>query len=544
MLSKRLAHILSAACFVLLACACFITACPVPAYADAPATFGWAGGSGRLKGIECSDVQKVGAGFTATIVFNSSNYEQVRVDGVIYDNETPGTGVGTFTIPLVPNEIQQIEGLTTAMSTPHWVAYQLFFSMDQLPEGLDADLVLTYYQAADELFHSVFLGENAAGSQSASAVQSSYEPRSEFSLEGVATAQRADAPSINGLTYQTSLQMKAAERFAVDYYEGGFKLVTIDDGTNSYSRFLVAPAGARAPADLPADVCVLQQPLDNIYLCATASMSLFDAIGGLGAVTLSSVDAAGWEIEAPRAALESGQMRYAGRYSAPDYEMLLTQNCDLALESTMILHTPEVQEKIEQLGIPVLIERSSYETTPLARVEWAKLYGALLNREAEAEAFVERQASIIEELGSMPSTGKTVAFFAVKSDGTVTIRRPSDYVAQSIEIAGGVYAFHDLQAPGTSNTVNVSMEEFYRVASQADYLVYNGTIQAPLSSMADLYALSETFANYKAVQEGHVFTTTKDFYQATDKMAETIVDFNIVVTEGDEDSLMFLRRVV
>ena len=71
-------------------------------------------------------------------------------------------------------------------------------------------------------------------------------------------------------------------------------------------------------------------------------------------------------------------MLYVGKYSAPDYETILSQGCNLAIESTMIYHSPEIQEKLETLGIPVLVERSSYESHPLGRMEWMKLYGCLL----------------------------------------------------------------------------------------------------------------------------------------------------------------------
>ena len=66
-------------------------------------------------------------------------------------------------------------------------------------------------------------------------------------------------------------------------------------------------------------------------------------------------------------------MYYAGKYNAPDYELILSKACDLAIESTMISHSPEVKEQLEQLGIPVLVERSSYESHPLGRMEWLKL---------------------------------------------------------------------------------------------------------------------------------------------------------------------------
>lgn len=59
-----------------------------------------------------------------------------------------------------------------------------------------------------------------------------------------------------------------------------------------------------------------------------------------------------------------GKIAYAGKYSAPDYEKILSSDCGLAVESTMIYHTPEVKEQLERLGIPVLVERSSYEGHP------------------------------------------------------------------------------------------------------------------------------------------------------------------------------------
>src|SRR3546814_3255665 len=46
-----------------------------------------------------------------------------------------------------------------------------------------------------------------------------------------------------------------------------------------------------------------------------------------------------------RAAMEDGKMVYAGKYSAPDYELIVSKNCGLALESTMRSeeHTSELQ---------------------------------------------------------------------------------------------------------------------------------------------------------------------------------------------------------
>lgn len=43
----------------------------------------------------------------------------------------------------------------------------------------------------------------------------------------------------------------------------------------------------------------------------------------------SGTDASGWYIQEAKQAMEEGRMTYAGKYSAPDYELILASGCDL-----------------------------------------------------------------------------------------------------------------------------------------------------------------------------------------------------------------------
>ena len=99
-------------------------------------------------------------------------------------------------------------------------------------------------------------------------------------------------------------------------------------------------------------------------------MALIDAVDGLGSVRLSSVDKSGWYVENAVTAMEKGDILFGGKYSEPDYELMVSEGCDLAVESTMIYHSPKVKEMIELLGIPVLVDSSSRESHPLGRSEW------------------------------------------------------------------------------------------------------------------------------------------------------------------------------
>ena len=212
----------------------------------------------------------------------------------------------------------------------------------------------------------------------------------------------------------------------------------------------------------------------------------------------------------------------------------------------MILHTPEVQEKLETLGIPVLIDESSHESHPLGRTEWIRFYGALLDKEEEADAFFATQKEIVTELEGAESTKKTVAYFFVNSNGSIVVRKSDDYIPAMIALAGGEYVFPDLQSEypeSSSGSVTLSMEEFYASAGDCDYLIYNAAIENPLRSLEDLADKNPVFADFKAVKEGHVYTTDKYMYQATDIMGELIRDIHKMLTGEDDSAMLFLRQV-
>ena len=349
-----------------------------------------------------------------------------------------------------------------------------------------------------------------------------------------------DAPEVSGLTCQGKLKLDYAECYDVYYYDDDYQLIDVHDS----AQYLLVPEGAEAPEGLDESIIVLQKPLDRIYLAASSTMALFRALDAIDNIKMSGIDASGWYIEEAKQAMEDGKILFAGKYSEPDYEMLIDEDCDLAIESTMILHTPKVQEMIEDLDIPVFIDRSSYESHPLGRTEWIKAYAAMLNKEDAADTFFDTQTEVIGSLKDFKNTGKTVAYFFVNTDGTVIVRSSSDYIPKMIDIAGGKYIFQDLKnTKSKSASVELSMEEFYAKAKNADYLIYNASIDSPINSIADLTAKSELFADFKAVKNGNVWCTGKSLYQATDIVGNLITDINLMLTDGDESGMTFLYRV-
>ena len=337
-----------------------------------------------------------------------------------------------------------------------------------------------------------------------------------------------------------SLSLQYAEQFRVEDAGEGAMVLTLGE----QEQFLLLRKDAAVPekyADLP----VISIPVSRVYLASSSVADLFLQLDALDCVRCTATAAENWEIPEVKAAVEEERILYAGKYSAPDYELLLEEDCDLVIENTMILHSPETREKLESLGFPVLLEYSSYEPHPLGRVEWIKLYGLLTGRLEEAEEFFQKQTELFDSMGEEESGGKTVAFFYLTPNGGVVIRKQADYVTRMIELAGGVNAVTDL--PGDENalsTVTIQMESFFSQARDADVLVYNSTVAGEIGTMEEFLKLSPLLKEFKAVKEGNVWCTEQSMFQRSSAAAEMIADFHeILSNKPREDTLRYLYRL-
>ena len=595
------------------------------------------GGSGRASissptGFYVKDGQA-----TADIHWSSASYDYMKLDGVRYDVFTDAAGHSAMTIPVSAlNTAIPVLADTTAMSKPYEIEYQLSFDGSALLPMADASMAEAHPLPTDEVNRAMqsaitqvadaetsdsaggsenrtTAGENrvavADGTQVTSGKPGTKTVGS-FGAMGENSIQWSAAPEIDGLRFISSEKNDVAEYFRLSVYEdaSGAKYQLLETAGGLH-RYLIVPADAQvsdqkgghftaraseansANKEKKGDaleLTVLQQPLTTTYVAASAVMAPLCDLGAVSQIRFSGLREEGWYVDEARTAMEKGSMLFAGKYSEPDYETLLREGCDLALESTMIYRSPEVIEKLSALGIPVYIDYSSYEPHVLGRLEWIRVYGALLGHEEEAQQWYQTECDRIRAIqkdaetssGEASQSGKsteksetktsrnskneassigsssgsagtdttadlrpTVVYFYVNSSGQIQVRQPHDYIPELLELAGARYLAPDMSSLSGSrkSNVTVSLENFYSSCRDADYLIYSATLDRPLSSIRELLGKNALFADFKAVKEGHVYTTDKDFYQLSDRMADFAEDVHRML-QGQGD-MHFLKPV-
>ena len=458
------------------------------------------GGSGRATVESPCTVTAKNGKFTARIVWSSPNYDYMIVDGKRYD-KLNDEGNSEFEIPVILDKAMDVQADTTAMSKPYLIDYTLTFSVS----GADN---------ADQT------------EEPAPSIEEKFKTESELE----------NPPVIAGLTYESTDENNSAKCYRIHRYADGYAVISVYDGRN----YLIVPDGKEIPKADDKELRILQMPLDKIYLAASGAMCQFDTIGAVSNITLSGIEKDSWYIDSAKKLMDEGKLKYGGKYSAPNYEMMVADDINLAIESTMILHSPKVIEKLEQLGIPVFIDRSSYEQDPVGRCEWIKVYGLLTGKEKEAEQAFSEQVKKVESLNDIDFSGKRVSFFSVNSEHLIYTRAKDDYFAKMVEKAGGVYvAPPENNKDGNSSYLSVSTEAYYDYVRDVDILIYNAAIEDAPKDLEELKKSDVIFGDMKAVKSGDVWYTDKSLYQFANKTGDIISDLSEVLSDKSDDTGFF-----
>ena len=332
----------------------------------------------------------------------------------------------------------------------------------------------------------------------------------------------------------------------------------------------ISGSAGNIPEDLPDDIVVLKRNPKRVYIASSSCMDFWRELDELDAVWFTSTKRQDWDLPEAAERMTDGDLEFVGKYNAPDFEYLLAENCGLAVENTMIYHTPDTLEKLESLGIPVLVEYSSYEESPLGRLEWIRLWGLLTGREKEADDFFSEQVkqfsrltettgnavaegdgtavtksednTVTETAGSSTidngnSTDTRIVYFSINANGVIRVPKPSSYIPALIEMAGGKYALADADltddSQNAASSMNMQMEDFYVLAKDADVLIYNGTIEGNLASIDDLIAKNALFKDFSAVKNHRVWCQDGDLFQHPTAVAEEVTAFGEVMAGQD-----------
>lgn len=335
------------------------------------------------------------------------------------------------------------------------------------------------------------------------------------------------------------------------------KIEVFDKEKKLDTSWLLLPEGVDKVSGAPAGVNIMTfRDRQNIMVSSASTMALINAMDALSKVPMTTADTT-WRIQEIKDAIDKGTVKEVGKYSKPDYEQIISigaeKHVTFAVFSTMLDSVPDVYDQLTKTcNLRIMRDQSSYESHPLGRTEWIKIYGEIFDMRDKSDAVFNGQVEILNETTSKinvpEAERKTVLiFYTTSTKDTFYVRNAADYVTELVNLGGGKQVAEI--GAGKSGNTKMTQESFIQECSQADYVLYNWTSGASgvkdesLQGLIDA-RLGDWFKDFKAYKEGNVWRTSNDFYQKMDKMGEMVADiYKMLYGENVSDTLTYVNRL-
>ncbi|HSQ41784.1 MAG TPA: ABC transporter substrate-binding protein [Fibrobacteraceae bacterium] len=306
---------------------------------------------------------------------------------------------------------------------------------------------------------------------------------------------------------------RRATGFQIDSIPG-FQVLTIVTpwgGQGLRLRWLLRDSVSNCPdCEVPDSLLslpVLRIPLHRVVALSSTHLALLAELGALDRVVgVSRLDLV--QDSTMRAKLKAQGVAEVGYGPSIQVESVLKLVPDAVF--TFGVGDPQMDDygALQMAHLPVLVLSEWMEPHPLGRLEWIRLMGVLLHREALADSLflgrVRSYDSLVEMVQHCPDTPTVMT--GAPSGQTWYLTGGRNYFAALMRDAGARYFWTD---DTTRGGIQSSFERVFSIASEANFWLNPGY----WSSREEALAADSRVQLFSAWKQGHVFQHGKNFWE-------------------------------
>ena len=295
------------------------------------------------------------------------------------------------------------------------------------------------------------------------------------------------------------LDIRHAEGFTVEYHDA-YTLVTVTKpwmNARTVFQYALVPREAPRP-QLPESVQCIETPVRSFVALSTSYLGQMNALGVLDTLV-------GHEnfknVNTPEVLkmIDEGRLQEVGSGQNMNIEILMELDPDLIMTHGLG-STYDSHPKLQEVGLPVVLNAAYMENTPLARAEWIKFLAVFFQKEAEAEKIfstIEHAYQALQTKG-LSANDKPAVLVNAPFNGSWWVPGGKSYVATFLRDAGANYLWAEDQSEGS---LVVDFEVVYDRASSADVWINPGQ----WTRLDDGIRADERLAEFRSFQEGRVY---------------------------------------
>lgn len=257
---------------------------------------------------------------------------------------------------------------------------------------------------------------------------------------------------------------------------------------------------------LKSDVYAIPYPIESCVAMSTTYLPHLKLLGAVETVKAASGTRFIYDSEFSRR-VQEGLIADIGAETAPDYEQIISLGCDVILSYGIAGSDNSYIEKLRRLGQKVLIINDYLESSPMARLEYLKLFGALTGKRAEADSIFAAKENAYNSVALdckkfMEGKERTKVLINIPFKDVWYLPGEESYMAKLISDAGGTLLG---AAKGESSSTRESFEKMYSLALQADVWLNQNSV----SKASELSAENPMFKNIPCFKSGMLFNNIK-----------------------------------
>lgn len=239
----------------------------------------------------------------------------------------------------------------------------------------------------------------------------------------------------------------------------------------------------------------------------------------------------------------------AGFENNLNYEKIIKASPDVVFAYGIGSEINGYVDKLQQLGIPVILVGEYLEQHPLARTEWLKFFALFFDKLDVAFQFFAQIDSAYQSWKNVGSQYalKPKVMMSLPWNGSWYISGANTYVSQLITDAGGQYLWNDLN---TNISLPMDFETVYNRCRNADYWINIG--QA--SNKKDILNTDKRLALFRPFQNGNLYNNIarmrpqggNDYWESGTVNPHRILADMVKILHPDDfkhDSLYYYKKI-
>ncbi|HPR34541.1 MAG TPA: ABC transporter substrate-binding protein [Anaerolineaceae bacterium] len=303
---------------------------------------------------------------------------------------------------------------------------------------------------------------------------------------------------------ETQVSVDYAKNFTIEYKEG-YKLLTVLTPWASATEpllYVLVPKGQPDPSGVEGAM-IVHTPVESFGSLSSTYLPFLEQVGELESLVAVSSGAYVFNPEVQNW-LQAGTVSEVGSGAEVNVERLVDLNPELVMTSACGYSVCDSHPQLLEAGLKVVINSDYLEQNPLGRAEWGKFIAAFFDKEVEADRMFDEMVARYQQAKDLTSglTERVTVLTNTAYEGTWYMPGGGSYVAIFLADAGADYVFKGSEGSGAQP---LDLEVVLEQAKDADYWINVGA----MSDLASLATMDARYADFKAFQDGKVYTYSK-----------------------------------